>query len=344
MSSPKPPSAEAACQDHPATPAAARCAACDRPICDACFRFRLGGRPACAPCAYEASTRPARRVSLAVAFLCVSAGGGLWLARRYDPQGEALDLLVVGGVTAIVIAIVLAASSRDSAKPALENRDPTDDPIDERALEGSASPYRARARRALLAASPRLSASATAVVVTASLAASAVLLPASLKLPRWIEAELVLAAWWVIVTATLAMLLHRGFRLRDDFVYFAPWNRPAAPADRSASKASSSGSGGSGGCADGCGSVDGDGCIAGIAVAIALAVAFGAAWVLVELVAPLTFFLTYWLFMRAIGRVANDRHGCEGDLSRSMGWGALWATAYVLPIAALTWALHALHR
>jgi hypothetical protein len=64
----------------------------------------------------------------------------------------------------------------------------------------------------------------------------------------------------------------------------------------------------------------------------------------VELVAPLTFFLTYWLFMRAIGRVANDRHGCEGDLSRSMGWGALWATAYVLPIAALTWALHALHR
>ena len=86
------------------------------------------------------------------------------------------------------------------------------------------------------------------------------------------------------------------------------------------------------------------GCIGAIVVAIALAAAFGAAWVFVEVAMPLAFFLMYWLFMRAISSVANDRHGCAGDLGKALGWGALWATIYVLPIAALTWALHALHR
>ena len=64
----------------------------------------------------------------------------------------------------------------------------------------------------------------------------------------------------------------------------------------------------------------------------------------VELALPLVFFLMYGLFMRAIGRVANDRHGCEGALARSAGWGLGWATLYVAPIAALTWALHLLRR
>jgi hypothetical protein len=81
-----------------------------------------------------------------------------------------------------------------------------------------------------------------------------------------------------------------------------------------------------------------------VAVALVLAVALGVAWVFVELAMPLAFLLSYWLFMRAIGRVANDRHGCEHDLAKALGWGALWATIYVLPVAALTWALHALHR
>mgnify|MGYP007037395642 FL=1 len=81
-----------------------------------------------------------------------------------------------------------------------------------------------------------------------------------------------------------------------------------------------------------------------LALAIVLSLALGAAWVLVELALPLVFFLMYWLFMRAIGRVANDRHGCEGSLARSLGWGLGWATVYVAPIALVTWALHALRR
>jgi len=337
------PSAPAACRDHPTIPAAARCAKCNRPLCDdLCFRYRLEGRPACAPCAYEASTRRARRASLAAAFFFFSVGGGFWLVRRYDLWNEEwAAVLIIGGVAAIGITIALALSSQEERQPELERRDPEHDALDERALAGSASPYRAHARRALLAASPRLSGSATALVVVASLAASAVLLPASLKLPRWVEAELVLALWWVIVAATLAVLLYRGFRLRDDFVYFGPWNRPAPPNDKDPAKASSSSESS---WASGCGSLDLEGCAIGLVVMVAMAVAFGAAWIFIELVAPLTLLLMYGLFMRAIGRVANDRHGCEHDLRKSIGWGALWATLYLLPIATLTWALHALHR
>ncbi|XXY46410.1 hypothetical protein WME91_41060 [Sorangium sp. So ce269] len=340
------PTTLAFCQDHPNATAAARCASCNRALCNACFCFRMDGCPACARCAYEASTRPGRRPSLAVAFLCFTLGGGAWFARRHDLWDEMPVALAAGALVAIAVAAAIGASGRGGDLPAVEHRDPDEDEIDERAFSGRGAPYRASARRALLAASPRLSGSATAIVMIASLAASAVLLPASLKLPRWIEAELVLALWWVIVTTTLAALLHRGFRLRDDFVYFAPWSRPALPGEpRGSGGALSKGVdvGVSVGC-ESLGGADIEGCVVIIALGLALSAAFGAAWVAVELATPLAFFLMYWLFMRAIGRVANDHHGCEGDLPRSIRWGALWATLYVLPVAAIAWAVHALGR
>ena len=78
-----------------------------------------------------------------------------------------------------------------------------------------------------------------------------------------------------------------------------------------------------------------------IAVVAALAAfALAAAWWLVELAFPAVFFLLYWLVVKAIARVANDRHGCEGDIGRSIAWGALWAALYTLPIAAVVWAVH----
>ena len=62
-----------------------------------------------------------------------------------------------------------------------------------------------------------------------------------------------------------------------------------------------------------------------------LAAAFGAAWVAVELAMPVVFLVMYWAFMRAIGRVANDWHDCEGSLGKSLGWGALWARSTWCP-------------
>jgi hypothetical protein len=44
--------------------------------------------------------------------------------------------------------------------------------------------------------------------------------------------------------------------------------------------------------------------------------------------------------MRAIGRVSNDRHGCEGNALRAVGWGALWAAIYVAPLAIVVGAVY----
>ncbi|MDO9021122.1 MAG: B-box zinc finger protein [Deltaproteobacteria bacterium] len=337
-----------ACADHPRREALVRCGDCARALCDECYRFRVDGRPTCARCAYEWSTRSARRASLAVSFVGICAGALVFAERRYHVWSSSPVEVVLGALAAVGIATAIALSGR-GAQVTVENRDP-EEPVAEALPQRGASGYRVNARRLLLAAAPRLSGRSTALVLMACLAASAVLLPAAVRLPRWVEVELVLALWWVIVAGALTTLLYRGFRLRDDVVYFTPWGRPAlvehgpgvAARPRGSSWADRLPSGCDPGC-DGC-SGDGEGLLVMLALAVVLGLALGAAWVLVELALPLVFFLMYWLFMRAIGRVANDRHGCEGSLARALGWGLGWATLYVLPVALASWALHALRR
>jgi hypothetical protein len=317
-----------------------RCGDCARALCDECYRFRVDGRPTCARCAYEWSTRASRRASLAVSFAGICAGGLAFAERRYGLWASSPVEVVLGVLAAAVIVVVIVVSGR-SARVSVENRDP-EEPVAEALPGAGASIYRVNARRLLLAAAPRVSGRTTALVLLACLAAAAVLLPASVHLPRWVEVELVLAVWWAIVAGALTALLYRGFRLRDDVVYFTPWNRPLAvkgdaPVDPAAKTGCGSWADGLSGC-----NGDGEGLIAVVALAVILGVALGAAWVLVELALPLVFFLMYWLFMRAIGRVANDRHGCDGSLARALGWGLGWATVYVAPVALATWALHAL--
>jgi hypothetical protein len=216
------------CPDHP-TLAVARCASCNRALCDECFRFRLDTRPACARCAYEASTRPQRRISLAASFLCLTWGGGFWLTRRYALWDDWAFAVVLGAITAPLLAVAIALSAKRADAPTVEKREPSPDEVIEGAFEGSHSPYRARARRVLLAVSPKVSGRLTAMIVGACLIGAAALLPTALKLPRWIEAELVLALWWLIVSTTLSVLLYRDFRLSDDYIYFLPWSRPSSP-------------------------------------------------------------------------------------------------------------------
>ena len=325
------------CHNHSDRPSVAACCACTRGVCDECFRFRIEGRAACARCAFDATTRVARRRSLAVSFLGFSLGGGAFVTRHYHLWDELALGLVFGAMLAVAISGLIAFAGIGPT-PNVENRD-EGEPIDyeEQKPTAGGGAYRTRARRVIMAAAPKISATATALVVLASFAASGVMLPSALHLPRWLEAELVLVSWWAIVALVLTFLLFRGFRLRDDFVYFSPWNRPRA-VDSTGNKASSNPLDGcTSGCnpLDGCNGVDGEGVIIGIVVVAALAVAFGAAWIFVEFALPLFFFLMYALFMRAIARVANDRHECEGSLHRSIGWGLAWATAYIAPLAAL---------
>ena len=336
------------CKDHPEALAVARCSSCSRALCSTCFVFTMGERPACARCAYETATRPQRRFSLAVVFLCFVAGMGFWVTRRYDMWPAQAGSLAFGGIVALVVTGVILASARSASKLEVVRRDPDgDDAPVESAFEGSANPYRAGARRVILAVSPRVSGKVTALVVAVSLVAAGVLVPFSVRLPRWIEAEMVLALWWLVLLSTLVVLLYRGFRLKDDLVYFVPWGRPAPLSEKGQGKKAR---GGTSSLGDGCGttvnpldgcSADGEGALVAIVVVVALVVALGAAWLMVEIAMPLVFFLMYTLLMRAIRRAASDRRGCEGDFVKSLGSGALWATIYVLPLALLTWAVHA---
>jgi hypothetical protein len=314
---------------------------CSRGLCDDCFRFRADGSPACARCAYEISTRSQRRASLAVAFVLAAWGAALWMVRKAGLWAEEPIVVVLVAVLAPIIGVLIAKSARHSSDVRIENR-AADEPVTVEEIEPGGSPYRARIRRVVQAASPKISGRATALVVALSFVAAAAVVPASLKLARWVEVEIVLGAWWAMVATTLTVMLYRGFRIRDDYVYFLPWSSPpGAKKGFGGIDLDLTGCGGSG--CDGCSS-DGEGLVIALAVGAALIVAFGAAWILVELALPLFFLVFYALFMRAIARVANDRHECEDDLARSVGYGLLWATVYLLPLSLATWGFHALVR
>lgn len=291
-------------------------------MCGACFRFLVSERPSCAKCAFIERTSGPRRTSLALSFVLLAAGVAFALVRA-----ELVDL--VTALAAVAIAAVLAVAGwRIARRPPREVRELEEDeaPALSAPLAGSAHPYRGLVRRAALAAAPKASGTTVVLVVLASLAVSGVLAPAALRLPVWIEAEIAIGLAFTSLAAVLGVLLYRGYRLRDDFVFVAPWERL----------------GGSGGSKkspwslDGCSGIDGE----GLAVILLLLVALLGAILLVELVVPLVFLLAYALVMKALKTAAHDRHGCEGRLARSIGWGAGWALLYVLPVALVVAAVH----
>jgi hypothetical protein len=82
----------------------------------------------------------------------------------------------------------------------------------------------------------------------------------------------------------------------------------------------------------------------GLLVILGVIVAIGLGWAIVELLAPVLLVCAYVVLVAALRRVANDRHGCEGNLGRSILWGALWATVYTLPLAAVVALGHLIAR
>jgi len=319
-----------------------------RPLCDICFRFRLEAQPACARCAYETSTRKQRRISLAIVFLCFAWSSELWALRRYPWLQESYGFLVFAAVVAApLVAYLIARSGRSALPSQLTHRPPGDDPRIADSETSSTRTARLRVRRILLAAAPRVSGTTTTLVVGASLLVTAVLVPVSLRLPRWLEVESVLVLWWVIMALTLGGLLYRGFRLHDDYLFVFPWNRTSlgSPSPKGsaeelndvlpAKKRFE--------WLDGCSPFDllfdGEGLVF---VVLFLGIVFGAAWIVIELAAPLMLFFVYRLLMRSLEHVARDPHACEGDVVRASLWGCFWATLYVVPLGIGTWILHAL--
>jgi hypothetical protein len=142
----------------------------------------------------------------------------------------------------------------------------------------------------------------------------------------------VLGLWWLVWTIVLAWLLYTGRSVTDDHAMRPPHPRRLLRWFEWIGDV---------------GGVDlGDGVVEGLVLGLLLLVAailfVLAAWLLVELAVPALALILYLVIRGMLARVANDRHGCEGHLSRAVAWGALWAVVYSAPIAGLVWVLHRL--
>ena len=187
--------------------------------------------------------------------------------------------MVFVGAFAVVVLAGLVLAYWNVGGPEARRRDREVEP-DPRDLEPEVRhPYRARVRRVAMRFTPRVSGAGTAAVVAASFAFAAVALPLSLQLPRWIEAEAVLGLWWIALSTTFAVLLFRGYRLKDDFFFVPFWKRPKVT--KGAKGAAGNGAPdlgcpdlGCGGCGD-----PGEAVIVFLALAVVLLVVFGLAWV-----------------------------------------------------------------
>ncbi len=181
---------------------------------------------------------------------------------------------------------------------------------------------------------PLVSGKASAALLVVSIALTAALIPMAVRLPLWIDFELVLGAWWLIWTAVLARLLYTGRRISDDHRMAAPrrWfgsDRPAASsvADWFSWPLV----------------FDAEGCAWIAFVAVAFFFLLGAAWFVVEVAVPLVAFLLYLLMRSMLARVLNDDHDFRGRLVASVARGLLWATVYTAPLAGVVWLVHRVH-
>jgi hypothetical protein len=176
---------------------------------------------------------------------------------------------------------------------------------------------------------PRLSGKASALCLVAFFALTALLIPAVLRLPRWIDFEVVLALWWAAWSVILTWLLYTGRRVSDDHQLGKPrrWFRAELP------------------------SLDWLGVLLGSSWAVGdclfaciVLILLGLVWLLIEVAVPALVFLLYLVTAGMVAQVVNDRHRCAGRLGRALGRGLLWATVYTAPLAATVWYVHYVHR
>jgi hypothetical protein len=315
------------CAFHPLESAITVCSSCRRGLCSACWRRNVEKQPWCEQCVQHLASSGSP-TALALVFLLLSVGTGAWLWRKdFDPFLQPpwfFWLLYAVGVC--VISVYLVARQPRSPDLVIEERAEREQPaVQPGARVGR--PYRVALRRASrLVASP-LSGLWTSVSLLGCMLTAAVAVPWLLRLPKWIEAEAVIAIWWGLWCCILTVLLYRGWRLSDDHVLASSRVRGNRPPARAASE-------------DGGPSWLDLGGGDELLIVLLLALVFGAAWLVVELAVPGLFFCAYLLVRTSLAHVANDRHGCEGQLGRALGWGVLWSTLVALPLAACVLLAH----
>jgi hypothetical protein len=310
----------------------------------------IEGRAGCAACGNDAAMHRGRPWGFAAAVLLTGGAASLALARAEAKKGDEPSWFFYGLAMVLVLAISGFIVARKRKGLETEPRQSGSMIEVEEPAQGG-GPYRAMTRRRFIPRTPPLSGRLTALALMLCFAFTALAAPFAMHLPKWVEAEIVLSAWWIVWAISLGVILYRGTRVSDDH-RFAPSVSLSdfgggRGARRSSSRTSSSSS--SAGWFDGLSGIGdlgdaGEGCLYVIGAILLAGAALLVAWLLVELIIPTVFTLAYLLLIRALQVVTNDRHGCKGIPSRAAGYGALWATIYIVPLAVVVLIVHAIAR
>ncbi len=260
--------------------------------------------------------------------------------------------LTFGIIAAVGIGLAVEVASRQRQTPGRLSTSDGDNVEENSAPALPAHPYRmAPSIRARLARA-RVSAPKVVGLVLACLLFTAAALPFALHLPRWVELEAVLGGWWLVWATVLAVLAHRGHPLDRTYSWAMPGSDEPTPATipepRKSPPASAEGGAssrsdqGRWGWLDWLSLGDAEGVLLLVLGALVLGLAYAATFVLVELAAPLLFFLSYAGIRHALRRSIAADH--RGRPLASLAHGAAWATVYVAPLAATIVVIHAALR
>lgn len=179
------------------------------------------------------------------------------------------------------------------------------------------------------------------------LVAVAVILPLALHRSAWVEAEIVVGAWFVIWTAVLTWLGYTGRSVEQDWAPFRSprrlFGRGAGVTDANAVPFVDLGSlsipdvdvGGDGGGLGCLGAI-----VAGFLAIVALAALVALLYFTIGYVIPLVAIGLYTLVRAMLNHVAARGHVTRGDLALSLARGTIWAAVYTAPLAIAIWLLH----
>lgn len=185
---------------------------------------------------------------------------------------------------------------------------------------------------------PQVSGKASALWLIGCFALTALLVPMTVRLPLWIDFEIVVAVWWCVWAGILSRMLYLGWRISDDhrLGQSLAWFSSGERGGRSRS------SGGWLSWLD-VPTFDLEGCAWVLAIGAALFIAASLIWFVVEIALPVVAFLLYCVVRGMLAKVLNDEHGCRGNFARALGYGLLWATIYTAPLAGVIWLIHRIH-
>jgi hypothetical protein len=186
-------------------------------------------------------------------------------------------------------------------------------------------------RRALYL--PHVSGRQSFLALLACMAITALLVPMVLKLPAWVEAELVVTLWWAIWCVALTLFLYSGWLVTHDF------QKPSVASPNLSHQRDSYSRGWWDGYFWGSfPNIGGGGDdLAGCFLLILLIILMPFILLFLAETALLLAFVLYLLIRGMLAQVVNSRLRCQGRLARSLAFGVLWATVYTAPLAGLVW-------